>query len=435
MPNGGNDPAPGAERGPLSAGKKKRIWRSRNAQKGEDAFGGISGAPDRTATDIALLVLFLAVGYFIRKALFVGMVWSDDYDYAQLAVMIVEGRFNPVDIGPYNLYAWRFVMIYPLALFFKLFGSTSENVAVIWPMLSSLGTAALLYFIGRKLFDSKTGLVAALLHILYPADILFATSVLTETPFNLVIAFSMLLFVYGEEDRRWWVKLPIFFIAGALISLLLYGRPYGTMVIGAFGLFMLMRYRINLRYMAILAGFAGGIFLVEYIVHAETGRWFENFAVMKRMLDPYFTPTSNIARHLDYYRESLFNSRMHHPHFYIFVIGAGVLFAWTRFGKGASSEEEKRRRENGFLVLFWMATILLYIEFGFMNLEHMTLMHKMERYLTIISAPVSLGAAAFLARFVNRWAMALTAVMLVAISIWWYLRIMPPDLRGMLAPF
>ncbi len=68
-------------------------------------------------------------------ALFTGMVWSDDYDYAQLAVMILEGRYNPVDVGAFNLYAWRFVMIYPLAFFFKLFGSTSEGVAVLWPLL------------------------------------------------------------------------------------------------------------------------------------------------------------------------------------------------------------------------------------------------------------------------------------------------------------
>jgi 4-amino-4-deoxy-L-arabinose transferase-like glycosyltransferase len=368
-------------------------------------------------------------------ALFTGMVWSDDYDYAQLAVMIVEGRYNPVDIGPYNLYAWRFVMIYPLAFFFKLFGSTSESVAIIWPMLSSLATAVLLYVIGRKLFDSKTGLVAAALHLLYPSDILFSTSVLTETPFNLVIALSVLLFVFGEEDRKPWVKIPLFFISGALLALPLYGRPYGILVLGAYGIFMVMRYIINLRYLAVIAGFAGGIFLVEYLVHAETGRWFENFAVMKRMLDPYFTPTSNISQHLDYYRQSLFNSRMHHPHFYIFVIGAGVLFAWARFGEGATPEEDRRRRQNGFLVLFWLASILLYIEFGFMNLEHMTLMHKMERYLTIISAPISLGAAVFLARFVNRWALALSAIMFFIIAIWWYIRIMPPEVRGMMLPF
>ena len=170
-------------------------------------------------------------------------------------------------------------------------------------------------------------------------------------------------------------------------------------------------------------------------MHAETGRWFENFAVMKRMLDPYFTPTSNISQHLDYYRQSLFNSRMHHPHFYIFVIGAGVLFAWARFGEGATPEEDRRRRQNGFLVLFWLASILLYIEFGFMNLEHMTLMHKMERYLTIVSAPISLGAAVFLARFINRWALALSAIMFFIIAIWWYLRIMPPEIRGLMLPF
>ena len=195
--------------GPAEQGPKKRWGKVKSSKP---APAPELAAPDRSAVDITLLVLFVLFGYFVRKALFTGMVWSDDYDYAQLAVMIIEGRYNPVDIGPYNLYAWRFVMIYPLAFFFKLFGSTSENVAVIWPMISSLATAVLLYVIGRKLFDSKTGLVAAALHLLYPSDILFSTSVLTETPFNLVIALSVLLFVFGEDDRRPWVKLPLFFI-------------------------------------------------------------------------------------------------------------------------------------------------------------------------------------------------------------------------------
>ncbi|MBP7585191.1 MAG: glycosyltransferase family 39 protein [Spirochaetes bacterium] len=422
----GNDTGRKAGKSRIRAALKKRAGA---------AAPPVPAAPDRPAIDIALLLLFLCFGYFVRMALFTGMVWSDDYDYAQLAVMILEGRYNPVDVGAFNLYAWRFVMIYPLAFFFKLFGSTSEGVAVLWPLLSSLGTSVLLYAIGRKLFDSKAGLVAAALHLLYPSDILFSTSVLTETPFNLVIALSVLLFVYGEEEKRWWMKLPLFFLSGAPLALLLYGRPYGVLVLGAYAVFMVMRYFINLRYLAIVAGFAAGVFLIEYLVHAETGRWFENFAVMKRMLDPYFCPTSNISSHLDYYRRSLFNSRMHHPHFYIFVIGAGVLFSWARFGGKVSPEEEKRRRQNGFLVLFWLASILLYIEFGFMNLDHMTLMHKMERYLTIVSAPISLGAAAFLARFANRYSLALTAAMFIAVACWWYLRIMPPEAQGMLFPF
>ena len=67
-----------------------------------------------------MLLLFLVIGYFIRKAMFVGMAWSDDYDYTQIAVMILDGRYNPVDIGRYNLYGWRFPMVFPLAFFFKI---------------------------------------------------------------------------------------------------------------------------------------------------------------------------------------------------------------------------------------------------------------------------------------------------------------------------
>ncbi|HPJ39297.1 MAG TPA: glycosyltransferase family 39 protein [Spirochaetota bacterium] len=407
-----------------------------SAEETEAAHEELTAPRQFPPQDIALLLLFLLIGYFIRKAMFVGMAWSDDYDYTQIAVMILDGRYNPVDIGRYNLYGWRFAMVFPLAFFFKIFNSTAENVAALWPLLASLGTSAALYVIGTKLFDSRTGLIAAILHLLYPADILFSTCVLTETPFNFLIALSVLFFVLGEESPRWWVKLPCFFMAGSMATWLLYGRPYGIMVIGAYGLFMMMRYVINLRYLVILLGFGATLFGIEYLVHQMTGLWFENFNVMKRLLDPNFVSNSNLAEHLNFYGNVLFNDRMHYPHFYIMIIGFGALFGWSRLGKlgdpGLTPETEKRSRQNGFLVLFWMMSILLYIEFGFMNLDHMSLMHKLDRYLTIISAPICLGAAPFLSRFSNRYAIALTGLIFTALAVWWYLAVLPPDLRHLI---
>lgn len=415
--------------------KRKNEINTKKSQKTKQKNIPIETASaERPYVDFLLLIFFLFFGFFLRRALFIGMSWSDDYDYAQLAVMIVERRFNPVDIGAYNLYAWRFAMIYPLAFFFKIFNSTSESIAALWPIIASLGTSVSLYFIGKKMFDSRVGLAAAVLHILYPSDVLFSTSVLTETPFNFIISLSVLAFVYGEYHFRWYVKLPLFFISGALLSLLLYGRPYGILVMAAYGAFMLMKYIINLRYLAILAGFAAALFGIEYLIHEQTGRWLENFAVMKRMLDPYFCPTSNISEHLDYYRKVLFESRLHHPYMYLFIIGAGALLVPVMH-KGLNNSDAKALRQNGFFILFWLASILLYIEFGFMNIDHMTLMHKMERYLTIVSAPLCLGGAVFIARYSNRWAFAITALMFVCIALWWYFCIMPKELAQSILRF
>ncbi len=409
------------------AGKKSLKRKKTKAAEMRIAQSRFFNGIEITNADFLLLFFFLIFGFFLRRALFIGMSWSDDYDYAQLAVMIVEGRFNPVDIGAYNLYAWRFAMIYPLAFFFKIFNSTSENVATLWPILASLGTSFVLFFIGKKLFDSKTGLAAAVLHLLYPSDILFATSVLTETPFNFIIALSVLAFVYGEYVKKWYMGLLLFFISGALLALLLYGRPYGILVLGAYGAFMLVKYFINIRYFAILAGFLCALFCIEYIVHVHTGKWLENFSVMKRMLDPYFCPTSNISEHLDYYRKVLFESRLHHPYIYLFIIGAGTLLV-PIIHTSKNSIENNDIRHNGFFVFFWLVAILLYIEFGFMNIDHMTLMHKMERYLTIVSAPLCLGSSVFIARYANRWAFLLTAFLFAGIAIWWHICIMPKEL-------
>ena len=387
--------------------------------------------------DVALLLVFLFFGYLLRKAFMIGMAWADDFDYAQIAVMINENRFNPVDIGKYNLYGWRFAMIFPLAFTFKYFQSTAENIAVIWPLFSSLATAVCLYIIGRKLFDSKTGLVAAVLLILYPADVFFSTCVLTETPFNFVQTLSVLFFVLAEESRRWWIKLPLFLISGSVATWMLYGRPYGIVILAAFGAFMMIRYIANWRYLFILIGFAATLYGIEYMVHKHTGLWMENFNVMKRLIDPYSFANSNISEHLDFYRKTLFGNRMHYPHFYILLMGFGVLFNWRKGmpGRKPLSEEEaleKRRKQNGFFVLFWMASLLLYIEFGFMNLEHMSLFHKLDRYLTIVAPPICLGAAPFLARFPNRWAIVLTALIFLGLAFWWYNNVMPAEMKPLL---
>ena len=383
-------------------------------------------------TDIILLIIFIIFGYFLRKAFFIGMAMGDDYDYTQLAVMITEGRFNPLKMG-YNFYPWRFPMIYPLALCFKIFGSTGETAAAFWPLLSSLLGAAVLYLIGLKLFDSKIGLIAALIHLLYPTDVFYSTCVLTETPFNLFILTSVLFFVYGELTEKLWKKHIFFFLSGFFLMWLLYGRPYGVFVLFAYAAFMVLRYRINFHYLMIPAGFLISFIGFELYLYNTLGVIFENLRIMKIMVDPLVYTVDNLSQHLDFYRNTMFNNRLHHPHFYIFLMSIVLLFLWNnnrnmKKGEILTLETAARKRHHGIFIIFWLGSILLYIEFGVMDFERMIWFHKLDRYLTIVSAPICLGGAVFLGRFTNRFALIITAVMLIAITVWWTTSIMPPQM-------
>ena len=130
------------------------------------------------ALGLRLLILMMTTGLSLRIV--------DEQQYHVLATSIVEGRGFASTSGPTSLRP----PVYPalVAGLWTLTGSRSLQVVRAFQDLLGLATAALVYFIGRRLYDDRAGLIAAALTAFYPELVLNNSLFLTETVFTFLLA-------------------------------------------------------------------------------------------------------------------------------------------------------------------------------------------------------------------------------------------------------
>ena len=124
----------------------------------------------------------------------------DEQHYHVIATNLAEGRGFASADGPTSLRP----PVYPalVASLWWVTGSRSLQVLRGFQGLLGLATAALAYWIGRRLYDERAGLAAAAITAFYPALVLANSLLLTETAFTfLLTAFVASLIALLQRPR------------------------------------------------------------------------------------------------------------------------------------------------------------------------------------------------------------------------------------------
>jgi 4-amino-4-deoxy-L-arabinose transferase-like glycosyltransferase len=142
-----------------------------------------------------------------------GLQIVDERHYHVLATSLVEGRGLATDSGLTSLRP----PLYPtlVAGLWAVTGSRSLQVVRAVQGLVGLATAVLVYFIGRRLYDERAGLVAAAITAFYPALVLANSLLLTETVFTFLLTACVAAVVTLLQRPRPWVA----FATGVLLGL------------------------------------------------------------------------------------------------------------------------------------------------------------------------------------------------------------------------
>lgn len=137
----------------------------------------------------------------------------DEQHYHVLATSMIEGRGLASASGPTSLRP----PLYPalVAGLWSVTGSRSLQVIRAFQDMLGLATAALVYFVGRRLYDERAGLAGAVVTAFYPALVLANSLFLTETVFTfLLTAFVAALVALLQRPRP-----AVALAAGVLLGL------------------------------------------------------------------------------------------------------------------------------------------------------------------------------------------------------------------------
>jgi 4-amino-4-deoxy-L-arabinose transferase-like glycosyltransferase len=332
-----------------------------------------------------LLILALV----IRLAFFFGGIrGSDAYAYAQHAINIATGQYDvTADTGGY--YGFRFAVLLPTTLAYKLFGVHDWSSA-LFPLLASLGTLALIVRLGSAWFDPRTGMLAGLLYTVYPLDLPSATLLGPSSFLPLLSAGAVLSYLNATRDRAspaWYI------VSGFCVGIAIQAREVGLLLLLPLMLFATTRsfrgsalpiFLMGLGCAAPLAVEAGYYWL-------KTGDMFFRATVAEKLSIPFAGgPDPDGVVSLAYYPRAMLGLELGGFAwfgFFGYLAMAGIGLAWA--GKDM----------NRILpVLLWLVPVAAYLQFGSMSLTQYIPVLKAYNYFSVVSVPlVLLGAYALMA--------------------------------------
>ena len=118
------------------------------------------------------LLLGIIVLAIVLRILYLGHVEFDEINWVTGAKHIIAGTFDPNTAFPtsHNRYAMMFL----LAGYIYLFGYNHLTLVPI-TLIPALGSILIVYFLGLKIKDKKTGLIAAFLLAIFPLNVKYSS--------------------------------------------------------------------------------------------------------------------------------------------------------------------------------------------------------------------------------------------------------------------
>ncbi|MBN2412351.1 glycosyltransferase family 39 protein, partial [candidate division KSB1 bacterium] len=184
------------------------------------------------------LILFAAL---IIRLLILHIRWINPDEGAHLldARFILDGYIPLVDYD--SRQPFYLVMI---SLFLKLFGVTYKAGRLL-PLFSSLGTGVMLFFIGRRMFNVKVGLIACTIFLFLPLSLIWSTVVKTE-PLAIFLACTSIFFVIKSTDNSIY-RFGWMILAGIFAALAFYARQLSIYLPLTITIYLLFRRDIKFK--------------------------------------------------------------------------------------------------------------------------------------------------------------------------------------------
>jgi hypothetical protein len=323
-----------------------------------------------------LLSLIIGFALLIRLLFLSGPTNPDEFAYAQQAYNVISGQYDAAEGLWYGL---RFVVFLPAAFFFKLFG-VNDFALSAWPLLCSLINIFLIFALGKRLFDTQTGLLASLLLALFPLDILYATHLLPDSIMPLLLSIAFLLFLQAESTSAKKQSIWLYILTGITVGLGYLARETAVIFFILFLVFLtLYRKRLNPKITFIGIGYLTVLGLESWYYSISAGTPFLRWQLSYSFYQAVQEPTNFL-----FYPKALLSPLGYcGAYFYLFLGAIGYFFYHKKIPLIS-------------IPLLWLISTFFYLEFGTMSLSEFSPISKEVRYLAAIATPLVLITAYFL---------------------------------------
>jgi 4-amino-4-deoxy-L-arabinose transferase-like glycosyltransferase len=361
-------------------------------------------------TTVLLFTLVLAL--IIRLYFFNGLNWDDDPDYVWRAHQVKTGKGfiyrdnNGFRIGTY----------YPVAITYAIFGINDFGCGSYALAISLLSVVAVFY-LGKLLFNTYTGFIAALLLAFYPLDVELASRLM---PDGLLSGFSLftIYFLYkgdikNRNSEHGTLKSIWSYIASGLLlgwcTLVNMSAVVIITYVAIYFFFSIFFFWKKIKKVGILRGFikivalryvilVGAFLLVAFIEGVSYYRSTGDFLFKYNHTLTHYAGDHAFNKDLTMYPKIMFHvnsqgkfhfqgkENSYYGFYYIFTLLA-LIYGLTQF------------KRNAYFFNIWLLTVFLYLQWGSMSFTEYNPLHRLPRHLSLVTPPMILCLAFFIGNF------------------------------------
>jgi 4-amino-4-deoxy-L-arabinose transferase-like glycosyltransferase len=335
-----------------------------------------------------LLALILALAAAVRFLTFTGMYRFDSYFYAQLSYFVSRLDFQSFFFENNNFFAIGRLLLYLPTAFFYRFFDVNDFTSVAFVFIASLLTIAVIFFLGKKLFDEKVGLVAAFLLSIYPLDVYYSTQYLPDGLLPLFFSLSALAFLYGEDEGSYKKRVLFYYLSGVFIGIAQYVRENAFIFVTVLFVYVVFKRRFRMDYFWVIVGGLTVFVLASLFFFFGTGNLlFQIDQVLLQFSSTKERMASSTDRVIDWFRftKLLLGGDLFRSFSLLFFVS--IVFSIFNGTKKMA------------FVLIWFFTLLIYLEV----ISQFHGLAKHDRYLSVISIPIILVISSFIINLVKRY--------------------------------
>jgi len=242
----------------------------------------------------------------------------------------------------------------------------------------------------KRIFDVKTGLLAAFILSFFPLDVEYSTRIMGDVQVGFFTALSVFMFFLAESNKKKF----FYFLAGIFTGLAYLVKLYGLLPLIFFLVCFIHKTiknkRIDFNFAYIIFGLLVILVIEGLFYYSKT----KDFFLRLHKEFNYYAQKERLAYE--------FNTNLeHYPHvmispnnryfglFYIFEIFSMMILLF-------------KRSEYTFLLILWWLSFFLYMQYGTMSYKEYIPMHRLDRHLTILSIPSILILSVFLSELMKK---------------------------------
>ena len=195
------------------------------------------------------LVCIVVAGVAVRAVFFSGYHGFDDATYIQRALDLAAHGWSL----PGDHVSARSGLVVPTAVLVRLLGVGPLTIHAV-PFVASVLSLLLAFEMGRRFFDDRVGLLAALLLAVFPLEVIYASHLYPTTGMTFATGLALLAFLEG--DRRGEARLS--FAGGLVLGLSTMLHELGAVCLVFYPLYVMLVRAPRREHLAALAGFLVG---------------------------------------------------------------------------------------------------------------------------------------------------------------------------------